>query len=538
MGGGGAGGALLAALLLTARGLRCPLCDPRGCRDVTCDPPAICWRTSLSTARAGRVLRRELGGGCAVPGAPDVLITFRSHGEEVTLWEGTETPGPPEPPNNGTRGPAPPPPFCPTCDSTDGSCERPSPSLRCPRPHDACLDVITRAPDGGEEVRLRGCGSGGRCAGLFGLETGSDSGRRLELRCCRGGKCERGAVGLRCLSCGAEPGGCRGASEDCESGVCGEAWADATWSHGRLSLRWRGCGRGLAGSTARALELGGLVVFARRRQCREEACNGELGDSGGHPGNSSAQAPNGLRCYGCADDGPCDAPSIVECYGDLNACFHGNVTMSLGGQWQWQELRGCARAQGCEGHRGDEAVGLSGSCCTGNLCNHGNGTGDAAKTFFAPDRPRLELLPHGHGPTAHPAPTKMADGATKVNGTHKTVNESLNRGNATTNMATTQANMAASTTDTNKVNAGVNINLANTNMATTDPHMATIDPNMAAIDPNMAAIDHDVATGDHGAGPGDKMAAGRAGRKDGAKGRGQALGGVGWLLPLLLLPLL
>ncbi|XP_069738734.1 ly6/PLAUR domain-containing protein 3-like [Phaenicophaeus curvirostris] len=351
--------------------------------------------------------------------------------------------------------------------------------------------------------------------------------------------------------------------------------------HGRLSLLWAGCARGLEGSTSRALQLGGLVLFARRRQCRGEACNGELGDSGGHPGNSSEQAPNGLRCYGCPDDGPCDPPSIVQCYGDLTACFYGNVTMSVGGESQWREVRGCAKSPGCEGQRGDEAVGLSGSCCAGDLCN--GGPGNHTKTFFAPDRPRLELLPHGHGPTHPPAPTKMADnstemadggtkmadsptkranngtkmaaGPTKVNGTRQGVNGSFGGGVSPTKMAATQANMAAG--GAHRVNghlAKPNMAAADPNMATADPNMAAVDPNMVAADPNMAAADPNMAAADPNmaaadpnvaaADPGDKMAArdkmaaGRAGHQDGVKGRGQALGGAGWLLPLLLLPLL
>ncbi|NXI45298.1 LYPD3 protein, partial [Galbula dea] len=61
-----------------------------------------------------------------------------------------------------------------------------------------------------------------------------------------------------------------------------------------------------------------------------------------------------------------------------------------------REVRGCVRDQSCtQESRGDEAVGLKGSCCSGDLCN----LQLSNKSFFDPDRPRLELLPHGQGPT-------------------------------------------------------------------------------------------------------------------------------------------
>ncbi|NXV95759.1 LYPD3 protein, partial [Calonectris borealis] len=75
----------------------------------------------------------------------------------------------------------------------------------------------------------------------------------------------------------------------------------------------------------------------------------------------------------------------------------------IGGVTLWREVRGCVRDESCTREsRGDEAVGLQGSCCAGDLCNRHL----ANKTFFAPDLPRLELLPHGHAPTATPNATK------------------------------------------------------------------------------------------------------------------------------------
>ncbi|NXI13443.1 LYPD3 protein, partial [Irena cyanogastra] len=70
-----------------------------------------------------------------------------------------------------------------------------------------------------------------------------------------------------------------------------------------------------------------------------------------------------------------------------------------GNRTLWREVRGCVPDGSCgRERRGDDSASLSGSCCRGDLCN-----GDMAdNTFFEPDLPRLELLPHGHAPTATP----------------------------------------------------------------------------------------------------------------------------------------
>ncbi|NXM98959.1 LYPD3 protein, partial [Sylvia borin] len=70
------------------------------------------------------------------------------------------------------------------------------------------------------------------------------------------------------------------------------------------------------------------------------------------------------------------------------------------GNFTWrQEVRGCVPDGACtQERRGDDSASLSGSCCHGDLCNRDL----ANKTFFSPDLPRLELLPHGHAPTATP----------------------------------------------------------------------------------------------------------------------------------------
>ncbi|NWT77435.1 LYPD3 protein, partial [Prunella himalayana] len=71
----------------------------------------------------------------------------------------------------------------------------------------------------------------------------------------------------------------------------------------------------------------------------------------------------------------------------------GNLTL-------WREIRGCVPDGGCGApeRRGDDAASLSGSCCRGDLCNDKM----ADRGLFSPDLPRLELLPHGHAPTAAP----------------------------------------------------------------------------------------------------------------------------------------
>ncbi|XP_030825941.1 ly6/PLAUR domain-containing protein 3 [Camarhynchus parvulus] len=171
-----------------------------------------------------------------------------------------------------------------------------------------------------------------------------------------------GSLGLRCLGCredddGGDGGSCGDVTDvTCpDSDVCGEALAAVTWSHGQLTLGWRGCGRGEPGSLARALTLPGLVAFVRRRNCRGEACNEELPLGGPQEppptANSSAPSPNGVRCYGCPAAGPCPPTAIVHCYGDLRACFHGNVTLRAGNVTLWRELRGCVPEGDCAPER-------------------------------------------------------------------------------------------------------------------------------------------------------------------------------------------
>ncbi|XP_054035512.1 ly6/PLAUR domain-containing protein 3-like [Dryobates pubescens] len=207
-------------------------------------------------------------------------------------------------------------------------------------------------------------------------------------------------------------------------------WVPMGRCHGRLALGGRGCSRGVGGASSRALPLGGLALFVQRRQCEEgRGCNRELplGTDSALPlpaDNGSSQAPNGLRCFGCPQEGPCQPTTIVSCYGDLRGCFHGNLSLSLGGATVWREVRGCTRDPTCRGERrGDEVVTLIGSCCGEDLCNR-HLLGPA---FFDPDWPRLELLPHGHAPhnaskaAGAPPPPRRGDraGSGGVNATSK-----------------------------------------------------------------------------------------------------------------------
>ncbi|XP_063177656.1 ly6/PLAUR domain-containing protein 3 isoform X2 [Chroicocephalus ridibundus] len=469
----------------------------------------------------------------------------------------------------------------------------------------------------------------GPCRALLGLESGNGTrGRHVTVRCCRGGSCPRepdpppsglrcwgcdgpephgcdpqvllcrgglthcvlartygGAVGLECLSCGAEDGTCRQAQNvTCppESDVCAEALAALTWSHGRLALGARGCGRGRGGANARALPLSGLVLFARRRQCRGgRGCNGllPLGTDGALPlpDDISEQPANGLRCFGCPEAGPCSPLRVLGCYGDQRGCFHGNLSLALGGVRLWREVRGCSRDAECGPTRvGDDAVGLTGSCCAGDLCNGPLPPPPPTnQSFFAPDRPRLQLLPQAPAPTPAPNPTKMAAAAaapppTNLPGGRQAAPQTAGAVTAmaatTTEMAAAGTKMAATRAEvaaagTRGVNGGeggvnggegdggvhlANGNMADPNMAAIDPNMAAIDPNMAAVDPNMAAVDPKMAAADPKMAAGAQAPSGRAGGgrplggagEGGPKGRGHPIGCPGWLLPLLLWPLL
>ncbi|XP_068026997.1 ly6/PLAUR domain-containing protein 3 [Melanerpes formicivorus] len=389
-----------------------------------------------------------------------------------------------------------------------------------------------------------------------------------------------GAVGLQCLSCGAEDGSCRG-------------WHQRHLPPGQQRLRrgpwqpspgvtagsrWggRGCSRGVGGASSRALPLGGLALFVQRRQCEEgRGCNRELplGTDSALPlpaDNGSSQAPNGLRCFGCPQEGPCQPTTIVSCYGDLRGCFHGNLSLSLGGATVWREVRGCTRDPTCRGERrGDEVVTLIGSCCGEDLCNR-HLLGPA---FFDPDWPRLELLPHGHAPhnaskaAAGPAPTPQG-GAVGVNATPKMATSTApapqgrsGGGNATSKMAAGATHTPGGAHVTPKMAAGATPTPPrDLSGVSATPKLAAergkADTLAAGLGRDATASDGDVTKGsgdvteggsDPKAAARDRTAAGRsaAGRplegKQGTKGpvgSSQSWAGPGWLLPFLLLLLL
>ncbi|XP_067173028.1 ly6/PLAUR domain-containing protein 3-like [Apteryx mantelli] len=535
------GWALLAALLGPGSCLRCLQCADEACAPVTCAAhESRCRATVLTTVdappRAPQELRREergcapaLGGGggdnvTGGGGDDDVTasVTFLSRGQLVTLQEllcrgdmcnAGPAPRPRAHPDAALE--------CFTCSEADGSCSAPAlRRLRCPDPRDRCLELTARlGPAGGAlDGGLRG---GGRCL----TRTPGPFPRLTRDAWAR-------AVGLTCLSCVEEgDGGCRPEASrnvtcDAESSVCAEALGAVTWSHGRFAVGARGCARGAAGTNDRALELFGLVVFAQRHQCGDDGCNRRLPLGRGAlalplPGNESARVPNGVSCYGCPDDGPCPASNatVVQCYDDFTGCFHGNVTLTLGSVSLWREVRGCVRDGACtRAEKGGGAVGLRGSCCAGSLCNRDL----TNKTFFAPDLPRLELLPHGHGPTApHNATARTA-------ATHVAA--------AATATATTTTTKAAATTD---------MAAATTNMAATTTNMAA---STGAPSPTMAApAEEEEEEEEEEAEEAEEAAGGRRfggpmGRKQGAKGpqlggRGAAvgLGAPAWLLPSLLI---
>lgn len=250
-----------------------------------------CRSTLLSTTDAsGRVLRREERG-CAVPGVPDVTVTFLSRGRAVTLSEercGGERcnrPRPPEP-----LPPPGPPRFCPSCSATDGSCGRPPLALRCPRPGDVCLDVTTRL--GGEEPgddRIRGCGQAGPCRGLLGFE----SGHSLHMvRCCNSTHCgteaEPPPSGLQCWACeGPAPHGCRPTALPCRGGLTHCMLAD---TYGPSGEPWlvRGCASELWCETPVGLE--GGQRGGPPRCCQGSFCNRLPGD----PPSAAAPPQRGI----------------------------------------------------------------------------------------------------------------------------------------------------------------------------------------------------------------------------------------------------
>ncbi|KAL7981051.1 hypothetical protein Chor_005285 [Crotalus horridus] len=107
--------------------------------------------------------------------------------------------------------------------------------------------------------------------------------------------------------------------------------------------------------------------------------------------NVSARIPNGVECYSCVGEKcPLNNSAIVKCYDNFRGCFHGNVTMKAGNFSLTRPIKGCVQEDDCtKVRKGSPAIILSGSCCSGNLCN----TDLSNKTHFSTSIPRLAFLP-------------------------------------------------------------------------------------------------------------------------------------------------
>ncbi|KAM4751883.1 urokinase plasminogen activator surface receptor [Cyanocitta cristata] len=280
--GRGAAAAALWGLLGTAPSLRCPLCDVTGCRPVSCPSPhAVCRRTTLRTLRDGRELWREEGG-CDVTGPPDVVITFRSHGELVTLREERWGGG-----GGGAAAPRP---------------QRHRVTRRAPPavPHLRQLRRLLRAPPGGAalpppprplpgaEREGPGRRGGGAAPGLW-LGRALPGPPRLRLR--QRPPEDPPPSGLRCWGCdGRDPSGCDPQVVPCGAGLthCGLAW-----TYGPSGEPWlvRGCATPAWCETP--VGLGGLRGGSRG--ARGGSCGARGGSCGAAllPGGTSAMASPG-----------------------------------------------------------------------------------------------------------------------------------------------------------------------------------------------------------------------------------------------------
>uniref|UniRef100_A0A8C0H8Y4 LY6/PLAUR domain containing 3 n=1 Tax=Chelonoidis abingdonii TaxID=106734 RepID=A0A8C0H8Y4_CHEAB len=237
-----------------------------------------------------------------------------------------------------------------------------------------------------------------------------------------------GATALECHSCversdgGCSPEKMKTISCPDNTQLCMETVAAVKWSHGQFLVGEKGCGLGRPGTNDKGVDLHGIFAFSQVHNCNSSRCNSRLDIQAmalQPMGNESARVPNGLECYSCQGNEACspDNATVVKCYDGYQGCFHGNVTMRVGNFSLSHPIKGCVQNKDCTKEaRGSAAVNLVGSCCSGHLCNRDL----ANKTFFAPNIPRLEVMPGpganttGANATATATVTAMVDAASTV----------------------------------------------------------------------------------------------------------------------------
>ncbi|KAG8143445.1 hypothetical protein E2320_000672 [Naja naja] len=134
----------------------------------------------------------------------------------------------------------------------------------------------------------------------------------------------------------------------------------------------------------KAVEVHGILAFSQLHQCNTSHCNVKLDIK-------ELQLQPMVECYSCdGDNCTMDNSAIVKCYDNFRGCFHGNVTMKAGNFSLTKPIKGCVQDGDCtKVRKGSPAITLSGSCCSGNLCN----TNLSNKTHFSTSIPRLAFLP-------------------------------------------------------------------------------------------------------------------------------------------------
>ncbi|XP_013914466.1 PREDICTED: ly6/PLAUR domain-containing protein 3 [Thamnophis sirtalis] len=152
--------------------------------------------------------------------------------------------------------------------------------------------------------------------------------------------------------------------------------------HGKFSVGEKGCGAGISGTNDKAVEVHGIFAFSQLRQCNTSGCNVKL----------DIQA--------------------------LQLQPMGNFSLT-------KPVKGCVQDGDCtKVRKGSNAITLSGSCCSGNLCN----TNLSNKTHFSTSIPRPAFLPaeETKNATATTPPTYVrVNAATVVASTSSKITRSL-----------------------------------------------------------------------------------------------------------------